>query len=156
VPTLAVGLAYFWPRSRSTGWGGRVPGTLAAAALTQTFVWMNLEISNHFAPGNFVGPFVSFAADRLSAANVNASLAWGVFALLLLGLGSFGSKTQAPSSAPCWASLGLFALAIGKVRLFDLRHLESLWRVASLVGLAAARILLSMLYQCFVFKKEPT
>lgn len=159
VPAAAAGLAYTFAkrfplteRPRANRW---IPGILGAACAVQLFLWMNLEIANHFATGNFVGPFVNFAADRLPAANVSSSVAWGLFALGLLGLGSFGSGDTSQRSGPRWASLGLFALAIGKVFLFDLRHLEGLWRVASLVGLAAALILLSLLYQRFVFKKEP-
>jgi uncharacterized membrane protein len=49
--------------------------------------------------------------------------------------------------------LGLLILTIGKVFLFYLGTLGSLYRVASLVGLAVSLLLVSLLYQRFVFKK---
>jgi len=127
------------------------PAIVAGVSL---FLWMNLEIANHFATGLYTGPFLRLSTQSLPARDVTTSVAWGVFAIGLLSLGSFGREQASRAKAPRWASLGLFALAIGKVFLFDLRHLEGLWRVASLVGLALALITLSLFYQRFVFRKD--
>ena len=46
-------------------------------------------------------------------------------------------------------------VTIGKVFLYDLGALQDLYRVGSLVGLAVSLILVSLLYQRFVFRKAP-
>jgi len=73
---------------------------------------------------------------------------WAVFALVLLGLGMAGG-----SVAFRWLSLSFLVLTIGKVFLYDLGQLQDLYRVASLVGLALSLLLVSLLYQKFVFRK---
>ena len=118
-----------------------VPGI---AALVAVFTWLNLEILSFFAQTEWL----IHDLDRLPARDVTTSVAWGVFALLLLILG-----TARRTSALRWSSMGLFFLAIGKVFLHDLGHLEGLYRVGSLAGLAVSLILVSLLYQRFVFRK---
>jgi uncharacterized membrane protein len=54
-----------------------------------------------------------------------------------------------------WLSLAFLLVTIGKVFLYDLGALRDLYRVASLVGLAVSLILVSLLYQRFVFRREP-
>ncbi len=120
---------------------GLLPGVAAMAAL---FLWLNLEILNHFSTGERL----AFDMERMPARDVTMSIAWGVYALALLVLG-----TIRRTSALRWASLAVFFLSIGKVFLYDLGHLEGLYRVGSLAGLAAALILVSLLYQRFVFRK---
>ena len=51
-----------------------------------------------------------------------------------------------------WLSLGLLVVTLGKVFLHDLGELEDLYRVASLVGLAVSLIIVSLVYQRFVFR----
>ena len=54
-----------------------------------------------------------------------------------------------------WLSLGLMVITLGKVFLHDLGELEDLYRVGSLVGLAVSLIIVSLVYQRFVFRLEP-
>ena len=54
-----------------------------------------------------------------------------------------------------WLSLGLLVLTLGKVFLHDLGELEDLYRVGSLVGLAVSLIIVSLIYQRFVFRSDP-
>jgi uncharacterized membrane protein len=79
------------------------------------------------------------------------SVAWAVFAL---GLLVFGVRTKSVSSR--WTSLAFFLATIAKVFLYDLRFLHGLSRVGSLVGLAFALLAVSLLYQRFVFRREPS
>jgi uncharacterized membrane protein len=44
-------------------------------------------------------------------------------------------------------------VTIGKVFLYDLGELRDLYRVVSLVGLAVSLLLVSLLYQRFVFRR---
>ena len=46
-------------------------------------------------------------------------------------------------------------ITLGKVFLHDLGELEDLYRVGSLVGLAVSLIIVSLVYQRFVFRLEP-
>ena len=48
-----------------------------------------------------------------------------------------------------------YILAIGKVFLRDLGHLEGLYRVGSLTGLAVSLLVVSLFYQRFVFRGRP-
>ena len=50
-------------------------------------------------------------------------------------------------------SLALLLVTCGKVFLFDLSRLHDLYRVAALVGLAFSLLLVSLVYQRFVFKR---
>ncbi len=115
----------------------------AAAALAVLFAWVNLTIIDWFATGSSL----SIPTDRLPARDLTMSIAWAVFALVMLGLGlwrrSIGLRV---------ASLGLILVTCGKVFLYDLAHLSDLYRVASLVGLALSLIVISLVYQRFVFR----
>ena len=49
----------------------------------------------------------------------------------------------------------LFLATIAKVFLFDLGHLAGLQRAASMLGLALSLIVVSLVYQRFVFRRAP-
>ena len=89
--------------------------------------------------------------QRKGEIDLVTSLAWGVYALVLLLL---GTHRRVPALRQ--ASLAILVLAVGKVFLHDLAHLEGLWRVASLAGLALSLLAVSLLYQRFVFRRETT
>ncbi|MEX2300676.1 MAG: DUF2339 domain-containing protein [Bryobacterales bacterium] len=114
------------------------------AAILVVFVWINLTIFDFFSTGTQIQ--VSF--DRMAARDLTLSLAWAVYALVLLGIGF-----RSDSGGLRWVSLAFLVLTIGKVFLHDLGELEDLYRVASLVGLALSLILVSLTYQRFVFRK---
>ncbi len=117
-------------------------GLLAVAVF---FVWINLTIFDAFAPGSPLA--ISF--DRQPTRDLVLSLSWALFALGLLMLG-----VSRKSAALRWISLAFFLLTIGKVFLYDLGELTDLYRVASLVGLAFSLIVVSLLYQRFVFGRD--
>jgi len=119
--------------------------TAAAAAIVVFFVWINLTIFDAFGTGRAV----EVDLTRLPARDLTLSLAWAIYALVLLGVG------MARGAAGLrWTSLMLILVTIGKVFLYDLSHLHDLYRVVSLVGLALSLILISLLYQRFVFGKR--
>jgi uncharacterized membrane protein len=119
--------------------------TLAAAAIVVFFVWINLTIFDAFGTRRMV----EVDLTRLPARDLTLSLAWAIYALVLLGLGM-----ARRSAALRWTSLLLIIVTIGKVFLYDLSHLHDLYRVMSLVGLALSLILISLAYQRFVFGKR--
>jgi uncharacterized membrane protein len=128
--------------------GGHAVGAIgsALAAIVVIFVWINLTIADWFATGEVLTlKFGDEPAQRLTV-----SIAWAIYALILLGFGMARDSTGLR-----WISLCFLLATIGKVFLYDLGALEDLYRVASLVGLAVSLILVSLLYQRFVFRKAP-
>ena len=91
---------------------------------------------------------VSF--ERLPARDLTTSIAWALYALLLLALGVARPQHRARAGS----SLGLLMVTIAKVFLYDLGELRDLYRVASLLGLAVSLILVSLAYQRFVFRRR--
>ncbi|HVS13726.1 MAG TPA: DUF2339 domain-containing protein [Thermoanaerobaculia bacterium] len=127
--------------------GGRplLAGGYALLAVVLGFVWLNLTVFDAFAPG----AGVTIPTERLAARDLTLSLSWALYAFLLLGLG-----VARRSSALRWISLVFLVLAIGKAFLYDLGELTDLYRVASLAGLAVTLLLVSILYQRFVFGRD--
>jgi uncharacterized membrane protein len=115
-------------------------------AVVVVFAWINLAIADFFASGSEL--VLSF--ERMPARDATTSVAWALYALVLLAIG-----VRSKSSALRWLSLGILVLTLGKVFLHDLGELEDLYRVASLVGLAGSLIVVSLIYQRFVFRTDP-
>lgn len=124
----------------------KLPELLRAAAGILIFVLVNIEIADFYSEGEAL-------RFRLSGGGLGEdmtySLAWGVFALVLLALGITKS-----SRATRAAALVVLLLTIGKVFLHDLWDLGALYRVGSILGLAVALLAVSFLTQRFVFAKE--
>jgi len=118
---------------------------LAVVALV--FAWISLTIFNAWESGDWV----VVTLRRLQTRDLVLSISWAVYALGLLGFG-MGRRIGALR----WLSLGLLLLTIGKVFLFDLGNLEGLHRVGSMFGLAVSLLLVSFLYQRFVFRAVRT
>jgi hypothetical protein len=115
----------------------------AFAAIVVVFVWINLAIADWYAAGDTLRLTLSGPpAQRLSV-----SIAWILYALVLLGLGMARGALGLR-----WVSLCFLLVTIGKVFLYDLGSLQDLYRVASLAGLALSLLLVSVLYQRFVFR----
>ncbi|MBC7174335.1 MAG: DUF2339 domain-containing protein, partial [Polyangiaceae bacterium] len=123
-----------------------ISSLLGVFAIVVGFAWINLTIYDAFAAGRELELLV----DRLPARDLTQSLAWALYALILLVAGVY--RTSAGLRG---LSLGLMLLTCGKVFLYDLGALEELYRVASLVGLALSLIGISLLYQRFVFRSTP-
>ena len=115
------------------------------AAVAVVFSWINLAIADIFA----TGPNLELSLQRLPARDATTSVAWAVYALILLAIG-----VRSRSSSMRWLSLGLLVVTLGKVFLHDLGELEDLYRVGSLVGLAVSLIIVSLMYQRFVFRTD--
>ena len=144
-------------RERARAWEGiyrsrrwaRPWGSLAtgAAAIAVIFVWINLTVFDLFS----TGPELSFEIDRTMARDLTLSLAWALYALVLLALG-FARGGRGLRGV----GLGLLTMTVVKVFLYDLAGLEDLYRVASLAGLALSLVLVSLAYQRFVFRDART
>jgi uncharacterized membrane protein len=117
---------------------------LGTGVLVLVFLWLNWTIENAFS----VTERITLFAAKGHARDLVTSLAWGAYGMALL---LFGTWRHAASLR--WASLAVLLLSIAKVFLRDLGHLDGLWRVASLAGLALSLIAVSLFYQRFVFGK---
>ena len=119
-------------------------GFAGACCVLLAFVWLNLEVADAFSSQ----PSFHWSLRGDPKPSLAISIAWAVYALLLLGLG-----VRRGLGALRWASLALLLLTIAKVFLMDLAHLDGLYRVASMLGLALSLLLVSFFYQRFVFRR---
>jgi uncharacterized membrane protein len=118
----------------------RVPAWLSATGGVLCFLLMNIEIADFFAKpgsGSLVFEFTgNFARDLCY------SISWSLFAFLLIVLGIAKQLRETR-----WAGLGLLGVTLGKVFFHDISHLNQLYRVGALVGVAVVAIFASFLYQ---------
>ena len=119
--------------NRATSWLYAMGGLLC-------FLLLNIEIADFFAKpgsGSLVFEFTgNFARDLCY------SISWSLFAFLLISLG-IAKKLRETR----WAGLGLLGVTLSKVFLHDISHLNQLYRVGALVGVAVVAMFASFLYQ---------
>ncbi|MBF0501067.1 MAG: DUF2339 domain-containing protein [Candidatus Riflebacteria bacterium] len=130
-------------RDRLLDW--RLPPIFYALAGLLLFMLLNTEIADYFSTGTII-TFDVFSEDL--GRSMTYSLGWSLFALGLLVV---GIRTGTSGAIQC--SLGLLIVTIAKVFLYDLWRLSGLYKVASLIGLAGALMLVSFLYQHFLGRK---
>lgn len=138
---LAAALA---PLGRAASLLRYAPQLAAGAGALAAFVAVSLAVIDLFG----TGPTLWLPAQRDARLDLFLSLAWAGYALVLLVLGLVRR-----AAGPRWASLVILLVAILKVFLRDLGHLDGLARVGSLAGLALSLTLVSLLYQRFVFRR---
>ena len=121
-------------------------GPLASVlGLLLTFWLINLEVFDYFSPGRYV----ELAFSRQFARDLTLSVAWGLYAMVLLVLGLWRSVRPLRVAA-----LAFLVLTVAKVFLYDLGALTGLYRVLSFLGLGVSLILESLLYQRFVIARK--
>ncbi len=124
-----------------------LPAWLYGMAVFLTFILMNIEIADFFAkPGE--GSLV-FEFRGNIARDLCYSVAWSIFAFVLIAVGIARRLGGARKFG-----LGLFACTIFKVFMHDISHLDQLYRVGALVGIAVATMLASFLYQKYSKRLE--
>lgn len=130
------------PAERALYAAGRPLGAIlcAASGILVVFVWINLTVFDAFGTELSTGG----VWRRMPAQDLTLSLAWAVYALVLLTVG-FGRRIGALR----WTGLGFLMLTLCKLFLYDLGELEDLYRVASFVGLALSLLGVSLAYQRF-------
>ena len=129
----------FYFRDRPLG-----AGAAGLFALLVVFVWINLAIADWFSPADQL----RLLAARTPAEKLVLSIAWALYAVALLVLG-----VRLKSGSLRWASLVLLMITIGKIFLYDVGELSDLYRVGALLGLALSLIVVSLVYQRFVFRR---
>lgn len=133
-----------WLLSRDRGWFEGIERSVLGIGVTLlVFAWINLVVFDAYEPEARI--YRDFT--RSQSQNLVQSLAWVIFALALLGAG-----TWARLGSLRWMSLAVLMAALAKVGLWDLGELTGLFRIASIAGLAVALLAVSVLYQRFVFR----
>jgi uncharacterized membrane protein len=128
------------PRNAVLGRDARPLLCTLGAALA--FLLVNVEIADYFTPPGAAVLTFEFAGNL--ARDMSYSIAWALFALLLLVIGIW--KKLAPVR---YASLGLLGVTVLKLFLHDLSELDQLYRIGAFVVVAIIAILASFLYQRF-------
>ncbi|PYJ46276.1 MAG: hypothetical protein DME85_11490 [Verrucomicrobia bacterium] len=107
------------------------------------FLIVNIEIADYFSISGTV--VLTFQFSGNFARDMSYSVAWALFALLLLIVGM--RKHAAPVR---YAGLGLLGVTLVKLFFHDLSQLEQLYRIGAFVVVAVIAILASFLYQRFL------
>ena len=123
------------------------PPLLNSLGTILAFVLLNIEIADYFTtPGAYE---LTFHFSGNFARDMSYSIAWALFALLLLIVG-----IRKRNKAARYASLGLLGFVLLKLFFHDLSQLQQLYRIAALIIVAIIAILASFLYQRFLSQPE--
>jgi hypothetical protein len=146
---LFVGAALL-ARPRNKMSGMNVPPILYTLGTVLAFLLLNIEIADYFSDP---GSTLTFEFSGNFARDMTYSIAWALFALVLLIVGIWRKVPGARYSA-----LGLLSVTILKLFFHDLARLNQLYRVGALIGVSVIAFLAVFAYSRFfatVAKKEP-
>jgi len=107
------------------------------------FLLLNIEIADVFTPAGQRS--ITFDFDGNFARDMTYTIAWAMFALVLLIIGIW--QRNAPTR---YAGIGLLAVALLKLFLHDLANIESIYRIGALIVVAIIALAASFLYQRFL------
>ena len=125
----------------------RMSSLLPAGAVILLFLLLNIEIADYFA----TGPTITFNfLSSVLAQDLSYTLGWALFAVALLGAG-----IVTHSKPGRFAAIVLLIIAMLKCAFHDLWRLGGLYRVGSLVGIAACALLITVALQKFVLASRP-
>lgn len=133
---------------------GRIPPDINARAVLLAFggvllfLLMNIEIADFFTPRG--DRCVAFSFGMNFARDMTYSIAWGLFALGLLGLGIWYR-----AKAARYAAIALLGATLVKLFIHDLAAIGSIFRIGALIGVALIAFIASFLYQQF-FNRSKT
>jgi uncharacterized membrane protein len=114
---------------------------LASLGTVLAFLLLNIEIADYFSEP---GATLTFQFSGNFARDMTYSIAWALFAL---GLLVCGIVRKIPAAR--YAALGLLAVTLLKLFFHDLAHLNQLYRIGALGGVAVIAMLASFAYQKF-------
>jgi uncharacterized membrane protein len=137
------------PRNRVLG--SNVPPILITLGTVLAFWLLNIEIADYF---NAPGSTLTFQFSGNFASGMTYSIAWGLFALILLVVGILKNLR-----APRYSALGLLSATLLKLFFLDLAQLGQLYRIGAFIGVAVIAMLASFAYQRFFaadLKKKET
>jgi uncharacterized membrane protein len=117
------------------------PPILAGLGTVLAFLLLNIEIADYFSPA---GSTLTFQFSGNFARDMTYSIAWALFALVLLVIGILRKIPAARYSA-----IGLLSVTLLKLFFHDLARIGQLYRVGALIGVAVIAMLASFAYQRF-------
>jgi uncharacterized membrane protein len=117
------------------------PPILTALGTVLAFLLVNIEIADYFSSP---GSTLTFQFSGDFARDMTYSIAWAVFALVLLVVG-IAKRVRTPR----YAGLALLGATILKLFFHDLASLDQLYRIGAFVAVAAIAMLASFAYQRF-------
>lgn len=133
---IVTGLAYAQVLIRRSDPNARiVAGTLLVAAVTGLLALLSVEAAG-FCHDSITDPVVAGRAARMAV-----TVVWGLYAIAMLVLG-FARRLRAFRLG----GLGLFGLSALKLVLFDLAHLQDVYRIVSFLVLGLLMLGASYLY----------
>jgi uncharacterized membrane protein len=124
-----------------------VPPIFIGLGTVLAFLLLNIEIADYFSPP---GATLTFDFNANFGRDMTFSIAWAVFALVLLVAGIV--KKMAP---PRYAAVGLLSVTLLKLFFHDLGQLGQLYRIGAFIGVAVIAMLASFAYQRFFTLTEP-
>src|SRR6516165_8368698 len=129
------------PRDRVLG--HNVRPLLYTLGTVLAFLTVNIEIADYFStPG---AAALTFQFSGNFARDMSYSIAWALFALLLLIVG-----IRKRIAATRYAGLALLGVTVVKLFFHDLSQLDQLYRIGAFIPVAVIAILASFLYQRFL------
>jgi uncharacterized membrane protein len=117
------------------------PPLLGSLGTILAFLLLNLEIADYFS----IGPTLTFSFTGNFARDMTYSIAWAVFALVLIVA---GMKMKLPFAR--YAGVALLIVTLVKLFFYDLHDLSELYRIGAFVGVAVVLIAASFIYQRFL------
>ena len=117
------------------------PPLLAGLGTVLAFLLLNIEIADYFSPA---GSTLTFQFSGNFARDMTYSIAWALFALVLLVIGILRKIPAARYSA-----IGLLSVTLLKLFFHDLTRLGQLYRIGAFFGVAVIAMLASFAYQKF-------
>jgi len=117
------------------------PPILISLGTVLAFLLLNIEIADYFSEP---GSTLTFQFSGSFARDMTYSIAWAMFALVLLVIG-IAKRARALR----YAGLGLLGVTILKLFFHDLASLDQLYRIGAFVAVAAIAMLASFAYQRF-------
>jgi hypothetical protein len=117
------------------------PPILAGLGTVLAFLLLNIEIADYFSPA---GSTLTFQFSGDFARDMTYSIAWALFALVLLVIGILRKTPAARYSA-----IGLLSVTLLKLFFHDLTQLDPIRRIGAFIGVAVIAMLASFAYQKF-------
>ena len=127
------------PRERT--YERSAPGFLYSLGTILCFFLLNIEIADYFS----IGPTLTFSFEGNFARDMTYTIAWAVFAFVLLIVGM--ARNVRPVRL---AAIALLTIAFAKLFLHDLDRLSQLYRIGAFITVAIIAIVASFVYQRFL------
>ena len=118
-----------------------MPPLLNGLGTVLAFLLLNIEIADYFSAA---GSTLTFKFSGNFARDMSYSIAWGLFALVLLVIGIIKAIPAARHAA-----MALLCVTLLKLFLHDLARLGPLYRIGAFIGVAVIAMLASFAYQKF-------